>query len=127
MDESHQHSAIEALRDWSKWLITFDFAAATGCIVVLLGGAEGAPRVFLLAAIIAFAASVLASILLVRMLAGVVEHLPVRDASGQAMSVQHYRLAPGLTLGALSWLQFALLALALIFLVAWLLLRPTTV
>jgi hypothetical protein len=124
MNESHQQNAIDALRDWSKWLIGFNFAAASGCIVVLLGGAKGLPRVFLIAAIISFVMSVLSSTYLVKTLVNVVENLPVRDKSGTIVSINDYKLPAGLSVGSLAWLQFGLLVLAIIFFITWVLLRP---
>jgi hypothetical protein len=124
MNESHQQNAIDALRDWSKWLIGFNFAAASGCIVVLLGGAKGLPRVFLIAAIISFVLSVLSSTYLVKTLVNIVENLPVRDKSGTIVSINESRLPAGLSVGSLAWLQFGLLILAIVFFITWVLLRP---
>jgi hypothetical protein len=124
MDESRQQNALDALRDWSKWLIGFNFAAASGCIIVLLGGARGLPRIFLIAAIISFVLSVLSSTLLVKMLVNVAENLPLRSKSGDPISIAEYKVSSGVTVGGLSWLQFGLLVVAIIFFIMWVVLRP---
>lgn len=126
MDESHQKLAVEALCDWSKWLIGFNLAASGGCIAVLLGGVQGLPLVFLIAAIISFAISVLSSILMVKMLVNVMEALPVRDDTGQVTSIYNFRLYGRISLGSMAWFQFAFTVIAVVFFLIWVLLRPPT-
>jgi tellurite resistance protein TehA-like permease len=67
--------AIASLSDWSKWLIGVNFGAATGCVLVLRGGAAEAVRPMLLLAIIFFALSVLCSSLFVFLLSVQVEKI----------------------------------------------------
>ena len=123
MNEARQQKALEALRDWSKWLIGINFGAATGCVVVLQGGVKGPPRPFLLLAIGAFAGSILCAAVLVRVLASAEERLPLPES----MSLQDLPLGGGLTLRRLSYLQLGLLALGIVFFMAWVLLKPAPV
>jgi hypothetical protein len=81
MNESRQERAIDALRDWSKLLIGFAFAAATGCVIVLQ--TEVAVQSMLMLAIAAFVLSVICILLVVRALASLVEQL--RCATSRAM------------------------------------------
>ena len=67
--------AIGSLSDWSKWLIGVNFGAATGCVLVLRGGAAEAVRPMLLVAIVCFALSVLCSSLFVFLLSVQVEKI----------------------------------------------------
>lgn len=124
MDESNQHKAIEALRDWSKWLIGVNFAAATGCVVVLQAGVKGPPRPFLLLAIAAFALSVLCSAILVRVLASLVEKLPFKDINERGSSIYLYKPFKLLSLKLLSWLQLFLFMLGITFFLLWVVLKP---
>jgi len=124
MNESHQEKAIEAVRDWSKWLIGINFAAVVGCSVVLQSSSEkGTVTPFLIIAIASFAASVFCSILLVRELARVIEILPLRDSSGNLSSVLDHKIASGLTVGALASLQLASLGTGTIFFIIWVLVK----
>lgn len=124
MDKENQLNTIDALRDWSKWLIGIDFTAATGCVVVLQGGVKGPPRPFLMLAIGAFALSVLCSALLVRVLAALTEHLPLRDASGATKSIYDYTICCGLSIRVLARLQLTLLILGGLFFLTWVVLKP---
>ncbi len=124
MDKESQRNAVDSLREWSKWLIGIDFAAATGCVVILQGGPEGAPRFFLIVAIGAFALSVLCAVLLVRVLAAVVERLPLTGDDGKPISISEYRLRSGVTIEQLAGIQFLLLVLGALFFLAWVVLRP---
>ena len=119
-----QHEPIETFREWNRYLVGFSFAAGSGCIVVFLGGSAGLPRVFLLAAIITFALCALSSMLLAMMLVSVVERLPPHDDPDAVVRITNCRLPVGCSVGTLSWLQFGLLVLAVIFLVVWVLLQP---
>ena len=67
--------AISSLSDWSKWMISLNFAAATGCVLVLRGGAAERVRPMLLFAIIFFSLSVLCSSLFVFLLSTQVEKI----------------------------------------------------
>jgi len=59
--EAKKEKAIERLIDWSKWLISINFLAATGCIVALktAGPAVDKVGVFFFLAILSFSLSVL--------------------------------------------------------------------
>ena len=67
--------AILSLSDWSKWLISVNFAAATGCVLVLKGETAERVRPMLLFAIIFFSLSVLCSTLFVFLLSIQVEKI----------------------------------------------------
>lgn len=117
MDETRQQRATDSLRDWSKWLIGIDFAAATGCVVVLQREAVGS--LFLTLAIAAFALSVVCSILMVRSLASLVEILPLRDPAGRVVTIYAYRVWGKLSLANLVVLQTTLFVLGVAFFLAW--------
>lgn len=120
----NQHKAVESLRDWSKWLIGINFAAATGCVVVLQGGVKGPPRPFLMLAIGAFALSVLSSAVLVRVLATLTEALPLRSETGELRSIYGYSAGLGLSVRGLARLQLGLLILGAVFFLLWVALKP---
>jgi hypothetical protein len=71
--------AISSLSDWSKWMISLNFAAATGCVLVLRGGVAEPVRPMLLFAIIFFSLSVLCSSLFVFLLSIQVETISETD------------------------------------------------
>jgi HAMP domain-containing protein len=125
MSETRQEKALEALRDWSKWLIGISFGAATGCVIVL----EAAPAVgpatpWLVAAIVAFALSVLCAVILVREAARVIERLPMRDAAGKVSTVFDHELAARLSIGTLAQIQLALLAAGVVLFLGWVIVKP---
>jgi hypothetical protein len=124
MDKESQQNAVDSLRDWSKWLIGIDFAAATGCVVVLQGGVEGPPRPFLILAICAFALSVLCSVLLVRVLASIVEQLPLVGDDGKPISIYDHLACWNITIAHLAHIQLILLVLGGIFFLTWVYLKP---
>jgi hypothetical protein len=115
-DEIRQHEAITALRDWSKWLIGLDFAAATGCVVVLERGV--AASAFLILAVAAFALSVATSVIVVRILAGMVEDLPVVDESGNVTTIYDHRVWGATSLATLVVFQMATFFGGLVFVLA---------
>ncbi len=124
MDFVRQHQALCALREWFRWMIGFGFAAGSGCVLVLVGGAGGLPRVLLIAAIISFALSILITFLLGMATVRFDERAPVRDESGTMISIRDYRLPVGISLGALSWVALSLLMIATAFVIGWVLVRP---
>jgi hypothetical protein len=65
--------AILSLSDWSKWLISVHFAAATGCVLVLKGAPTERVKPMLLFAIIFFSLSLLCASLFVFLLSSQVE------------------------------------------------------
>lgn len=109
--------AIDWLRDWSKWLITINFAAATGCTLVLKGGADSWRRGVLTIAIIAFSVSVILSIAVVRVLSTLIEQKHVLD--DQHHSILENPLCPRITLRRATRLQFAAMIVAIVCSVAW--------
>ncbi|MFW6195441.1 MAG: hypothetical protein ACOC5M_02855 [Chloroflexota bacterium] len=127
MDETQQEKSIEAIRDWSKWLIGLSFGAAAGCVAVLeVSDRTGPATPFLVAAIVFFALSVLASAILIRETARVLEMLPARDQSGELTTVFEHRVTGGLSIGALARLQLILLGVAALLFVIWVILRSVT-
>lgn len=119
MDVERQTAAIDSLREWSKWSIGLGFLSATGCVFVLQGGVPPLAQVFLVLAIASFAASVLCSILLLRVLATLVERLPVRDAQGNPGSIYRQHLLPGVPVARIAAAQLLLLMLGGVFFLAW--------
>lgn len=120
--ENNQQQAVEALSDWSKWIIGIDIAAATGCVVVLQGGAQGAAKVFLVLAIGAFLCAVLCAAMLVRILASLVEEVPLGNDNNPKPIHQH-EVWRGISIGRVSYVQFLLLVLGVTFLFAWVVLK----
>ena len=119
MDVERQTAAVDSLREWSKWSIGLGFLSATGCVVVLQGGVPLLAQIFLVLAISAFAASVLCSILLLRVLATLVERLPVQDAQGSPGSIYQQQLLPGLTVARIAAAQLLFLMLGGASFLAW--------
>jgi hypothetical protein len=96
--------AINLLSDWSKWLIGVNFAAATGCVLVLRGDPAERVRPVLLLAIVFFSLSALCSAVFVFLLSSQVEKI------AELKEVKYKQL------GAI---QLILFAAALICLLAW--------
>ena len=96
--------AIQSLSDWSKWLISVNFAAATGCVLVLRGNPAELVRPMLLLAIVLFSLSALCSVLFVFLLSTQVEKI------AEIKEVKYKQL------GAI---QLILFGAALICLLAW--------
>ncbi|WP_290650119.1 hypothetical protein [Aquisalimonas sp.] len=119
MDKESQKAAVQTLSEWSRWLIGIDLAAAAGCVIVLQGGVGGVARVFLILAIGVFALALLCAVLLSRVLASVVEQLPLRGADGNPQSIYAYRLGWGLSVAGLAHAQLVLLVLAGLFFLGW--------
>lgn len=122
MSESQKRS-VDALLDWSKWMIGLGFAAGVGCVTVLRGGAEGWPRLFLILAITAFALSVLCAALLVRGLAALNERLPLADHAAGTRGIRDQPIGP-LTVGGLARTQLALATTGGIAFLGWVALLP---
>lgn len=118
MEKSAQLDAINALKDWSKWLIGLNTVLGGGCLTVLeIGKVWGLQRFFVIVAIIAFLLSVLCAILLGRVLASLAEHLPTVE------SIYHFQDGMGLSVGQLARLQLVAFLLAAFFMGIWLALK----
>ncbi len=124
MNETSQKNAIDALHDWSKWVIGIGFAAGFGCVVVFREAGEGLPRTFLILAISAFALSVLAAMLLRHALVSTVERLPLEGAAGRHESVFDHRPGRRLSIAHLARAQLAAMVLGALFFMAWVILLP---
>ncbi|MEB4590384.1 hypothetical protein VSS37_05285 [Candidatus Thiothrix sp. Deng01] len=118
MEKSAQMDAINALRDWSRWLIGMNSVLGGGCLTILqTGNSAGMSRLFMVLAIITFLASVLCAILLGRALASLVERLPTVD------SIYQYKDGMGLSIKHLARLQLLIFLLACLFMGIWLALK----
>lgn len=115
MTENGQLRALEALREWSKWLIGVAFTAATGCVIVLQGGVPPVAQLALVLAITAFTLGVLCSALLLRALASLAEHLPVSDSRG----IDGQPAWIGLTIGQIARAQLLCLSLGALCFLGW--------
>ncbi len=124
MNEVYQEKALEALRDWSKWLIGLNTFAGAGCLAMLQKGGFGDLTPFLIAAIAVFALAVVAAALLIGVLAVVLQRLPLRDSGAQPGSVFDHRVWRGVRLRQLAWLQFGLFVLGIVLLLTWIMLKP---
>jgi hypothetical protein len=122
MGES-QKRTVDALLDWSKWMIGLGFAAGAGCILVLRGAPDGLPRLFLVLATWAFALSVLCAALLVHGLAALNERLPLDEGEGGSNGIRAQRIGP-VSIGGLARMQLALTAAGGLGLIAWVALLP---
>jgi hypothetical protein len=122
MADETRKQAIEWLRDWSKWLITINFAAATGCTVVLEIGVKGPARPFLLLAIGAFSVSVVISIAVVRALSTAIEGL---NLSGEHQkSILEHQILHGVSVRTGTRVQFASLIAGVLLFLGWVALKP---
>ena len=126
MDRQYQEKAIDALRDWSKWLIGLDFFTGTGCVVVLERGVSANLKPVLVGAILLVALSALVTALVLGVLAALVQELPLADEFGNVQSIYDYHIWQGVSLGRLVQLQFGLFALGVVFVVVWVALKPPT-
>lgn len=117
MEKSTQLDAVNALKDWSRWLIGLDTVLGGGCLTVLeIGKVWGLQRLFVILAIIAFLVSILCAILLGRVLASLVERLPTAESI--------YRFSEdGLSVRQLARLQLLAFLLACLFMGLWQLLK----
>ncbi|MFW6042696.1 MAG: hypothetical protein ACOC9C_03355 [Chloroflexota bacterium] len=119
MADHPQGRALDLVGEWSKWLVRVNLVAAAGCVAVLQGGVSGPPRAFLLLAIGTFTLSLLAAALLLGLLPGLSERLPVRSDQARRASIYDGRLWGTLTVRLLATAQFALLLLAALFFLGW--------
>jgi hypothetical protein len=124
MGESGQLRALEAVGDWSKWLVGVNLTAASGCVAVLQTGVAGTPRLFLLAAIGLFVLGLLAATAMLALLPQLIEQLPVQDDVGHLRSIYEGQLWRAVHLRMLVVVQFGLFVLALISFAGWVLTKP---
>jgi len=125
MNAANQKDAIEALHDWSKWVIGVGFTAGAGCVVIFQDAADGPGRTFLIGGIGAFALSVLVAIFLRHALVLTVERLPISGAQGRQESVYNHRPALGVSIGLLARAQLILMVLGAFSFLAWVFLLPS--
>ncbi len=119
MDEQSQQKAIDALRDWSKWLIGLNVFSAAGCVTILEVGVSSTLKPFLVGAILFFALSGMAAALLIVVLAGIVQKCPLRDEEGTVQSIFDHYVWQKVSLGLLVRLQLVLFALGVLNLLIW--------
>lgn len=119
MPQDSQTRALKHVADWSKWMVAVNVVATVGCVAVLQDGILGIARFFLLLAIGTFALSLMIAALLLGLLPGLIQRLPLHDERGQPASVYDGRLWGGLTVRALAVTQFALFLLAAFFFLGW--------
>jgi hypothetical protein len=119
MDNDNQRQTIDWLRDWSKWLITINFAAAAGCTFVVKEGAAGLPLVLLALAISAFACSTLCAATLVGAAAQIVERLTPNENHHERRSVLEQKVLGRMSLRWVARLQLGFLALGGVCFIGW--------
>ncbi len=127
MDKEQQEKAIDALRDWSKWLIGLDFTAGTGCIIVLQGGVGPGLKLLLVMAIVFFALSAVAAALLTGILAEIVQRCPLCDEAGSVQSIYRHYVWRDVSLGLFVKIQFVFFVLGIFHLLSWVALKPPAV
>ncbi|HEY5704238.1 MAG TPA: hypothetical protein VIS96_01545 [Terrimicrobiaceae bacterium] len=95
---------IQQLSDWSKWLMSLDVVAATGCVLVLKGDTAEAVRPMLLLAIILFSLSTLCSSLFVFLLSSQIEKIAeVREIKFKRFGIAQLVLFAAGLLCLLAW------------------------
>lgn len=124
MDEQSQQQAIEALRDWSKWLIGLNVFSAAGCVTILEGGVGSNLKPFLVGAILFFALSGMVAALLIVSLAGMVQRCPLQDEEGTVKSIFDHHVWQKVSLRLLISFQLVLFALGVLNLLIWVALKP---
>ena len=124
MDAARQKDAIEALHDWSRWVIGLGFTAGGGCIVILREAGDGPARNFLIGGIAAFALAVLVAVFLRHALSLTVEQLPLSGSKDRPGSIHTHRPSLGLSIGLLARAQLLLMLLGTASLMGWVILLP---
>jgi hypothetical protein len=124
MTDGGQEKAIESIRDWSKSLIGLELAAGAGCVVILQQGVGGLPRVFLIAAIVAFGLALATAALILGLTPSVLQQLPLRDPEGSDLNIYDCHVWRGLRLKTVVQLQYLFFAAAIVFFVTWVILKP---
>jgi hypothetical protein len=114
-DDDKRNLALDWLRDWSKWLITVNFAAALGCSMAQ-SSVNGPLRPFLLYAIALFAFATICAVGLVGAVASIVERLP---SKAHEKSVFNERVLLFLSIRQIAALQFISMVLGGCFFVTW--------
>lgn len=117
---AQQEKALELLKDWSKWAAGLNFGAATGCVIMLQQGVPASVRLFLMAAVVFFALSILVSSLIFALLPAIVQSLPINKKS---VSIYDYDLLPSISLRELVWAQLGFFGLGAICLLIWVLMK----
>lgn len=125
MDNQAQGKALEAFKDWSRWLVGVNVVAAGGCVAVLQTGVGGIARLFLMAAIGAFIAAVLVAAALLGLLPGLIQQVPVKDASGKPLNIFDLAIWSSVKLRTVAQFQFFMMVLAGLFFLGWVLLKPS--
>jgi hypothetical protein len=127
MDHSGQERAIQSLRDWCKWLIGLDFGVGAGCVAIFVQSPSSvAVTPFLVAAIAFFVISLGCSVLLLRELAYLTEHLPFLDENGELTTIFGEPGEAGFSIGALATSQLLLSATAVALFFAWVISKALT-
>ncbi len=124
MEAEHQEKAIDAVRDWCKWLIGLNFSAATGCVIVIERGVGPVLQPFLFVAILLFVLSVLAAALVMGALAALLQRLPLHDKSGSLQNIFMHHIWRWVSVGLLVKLQFGFFAFGVLFFLIWVALKP---
>ena len=119
MNNNNQRQTIDWLRDWSKWLITINFAAAGGCTFVVKEGAAGLSLVLLALAISAFACSMLCAATLVGGAAQIVERLTPNENHHERRSVLEQKVLGRVSLRCVARLQLVFLTLGGVCFIGW--------
>ena len=119
MDNDAQRQVIDWLRDWSKWLITINFAATTGCTFVLKAGTTGLSLVLLAFAISAFICSTLCAATLVGAGARVIEQLARKEDRHEQRSILEHKAAGRLSFKWIARLQLGFLMLGGVCFIGW--------
>jgi hypothetical protein len=119
MDNDSQKQAMDWLRDWSKWLITINFAAAAGCSFVVKGDVAGLSLVLLASAISAFACSALCAATLVGAAPRIVERLAPNKDHHERRSVLEQKVLGRMSLKCIARLQLGLLAFGGVCFIGW--------
>jgi len=119
-----QAKAVDTLGEWSKWLIGLNFAAGTGCMVILEAGVSALIKPYLVGAIFFLCLSILMSVFIFLSLPAIIQSLPIRHPSKNLMSIYEYKIANQISMKWLLAAQIGSLILGFAFLLLWVMLKP---
>lgn len=125
MNLERQEKAIDALRDWSKWLISLNTISFGGCAFMVAQGASSVIKPFLVFAIILFALAIVTAAIMLGALVSVVQGLPLQTETGKASSIFDHIVWRRTSLGQLVKLQVGLFGAGLVLVLIWIILKPT--
>ncbi len=123
MNIHQQEKALEALKDWSKWIVSLNFGAATGCVIILQNGVSSLVRMYLITAVLFFFLSILIASFIFVLLPAIIQKLPIQTKSKQMISIFDYQFASFFNLRMLVSMQLLFFVIGVGCLFTWILLK----